>query len=242
MPHRRSPEMRRYWCVVPAAGAGRRFGSEVPKQYLMLAGRTVMQHTLDRLCSLPAIGRVVVACAADDERAQTLPYAQSAKLQFVSGGRERADSVLAGLKALSAEADAQDWVLVHDVARPCVRVADIEKLMQATAAHSVGGILANPVRDTMKRGNAEQGIVATVERAALWHALTPQLFPYGLLVTALESALAQALPVTDEASALELMGLSPLLVEGARDNIKITFPDDLRLAELFLAAQARESV
>ncbi len=228
--------------MVPAAGAGRRFASEIPKQYLMLADRTVMQHTLDRLCQMAEIARVIVACAADDERAARLAYARPEKLQFVTGGRERADSVLAGLNALRDMAADDDWVLVHDVARPCVRVADIEKLMQATVLHAAGGILANPVRDTMKRGNAEQGIAATVDRSALWHALTPQLFPYGLLVSALEAALAQGLPVTDEASALELQGLSPLLVEGARDNIKITFPEDLRLAEMFLAAQARESV
>lgn len=229
-----------YWCVVPAAGAGRRFGSEIPKQYLSLNGRTVMQQTLDRLGEVAAFTQIVVAIATDDERARTLPYRSPEKIRFVDGGRERADSVRAGLDALQGMATDEDWVLVHDVARPCVRVRDIELLMQTAGMHAVGGILANRVRDTMKRGDASNDIAATVPRNDLWHALTPQMFRYGLLRQALAEALTACAEITDEASAIERQGLRPCLVDGARDNLKITYPEDLRLAELLLAAQASE--
>lgn len=229
-----------YWCVVPAAGSGRRVGSDIPKQYLTLLNATVMQHTLDRLCGLTELAQIVVAVSADDRRAETLDYRHPEKLRFVTGGAERADSVLAGLKALAGQAADSDWVLVHDVARPCVRLADIRRLMQVASGHAVGGILAHAVRDTMKRADAGQNIAATVPREALWHALTPQMFRYGQLRDALKQGLAAGAAITDEASALERLGLRPALVEGARDNLKITYPEDLTLAGLYLAAQATE--
>jgi 2-C-methyl-D-erythritol 4-phosphate cytidylyltransferase len=231
----------RYWCVIPAAGAGRRLGAVTPKQYLVLAGATVMQHCLDRIAEVAAFERIVVAIAADDDRARRLSYRAPQRLQFVSGGAERADSVLAGLAALATDAADDDWVLVHDVARPCVRVADIRLLISTAGAHPVGGILANRVRDTMKRGDKRDDILDTVLRDDLWHALTPQMFRYGTLRQALRDALAAGVAITDEASAIERTGLRPCLVEGARDNIKITYPEDLQLAALFLAAQAGES-
>ena len=226
------------WCVVPAAGSGRRFGGDVPKQYLLLNDFTIMQHTLDRLGAVAALNGIVVAIAANDSEAINLTYRFEDKLQFVTGGATRADSVLAGLDALEERAGDDDWVLVHDVARPCVRVADIEKLLHVAGAHAVGGILANRVRDTMKRGDAGGAITATVPRDDLWHALTPQMFRYGLLRRALLAALAGGREITDEAAAVEQLGLRPCLVEGARDNIKITFPEDLRMAELLLNEQA----
>lgn len=225
--------------VIPAAGVGKRFGAEVPKQYLTLAGRCIQQHTLDRLAGMPEIRQLVVAISAEDTRAEALPYAQRERLHFVTGGSERMDSVLAGLQALRAlGAEDHDWVLVHDVARPLLRPSDVRHLLRTLADDPVGGILANPVRDTMKRGD-EGGIVATVPREQLWHALTPQMFRLGLLTQALSSAQSVHALVTDEASAIERLGHRPRLIEGARDNLKITFPDDLALAEALLAEQIR---
>ena len=226
----------RLWGVVPAAGKGLRVGGDFPKQYLPLAGSTVIQHTLDRLARLP-VEVIVVPVAAGDERAQQLDYRDRSRLRFVIGGAERADSVLAGLEAIAAEAVADDWVLVHDVARPCVRLADIEALLQRIETHAAGGLLANRVRDTMKRGSGEE-VAETVPRDNLWHALTPQVFRFGLLRRALRDAKARGIVVTDEAQAIELLGQQPLLVEGARDNLKITWPEDLQMAEAFLRLQA----
>ena len=228
--------------VIPAAGVGKRFGADVAKQYLQLAGRSIQQHTLDRLSAITEISQIVVAISAEDALARALPYARPERLRFVVGGAERMDSVLAGLQALcDGGAADSDWVLVHDVARPLLRPADVRHLLTTLADDPVGGILANPVRDTMKRGSAD-GIEATVARDNLWHALTPQMFRLGALTHALEAALADAAVVTDEASAMERLGHHPRLIEGARDNIKITFPDDLALAEALLAEQIRTGV
>lgn len=224
--------------VIPAAGAGRRFGADLPKQYLPLAGLAIQQHTLDRLAAMPELTHIVVAVAADDVRARALPYAHPQRLRFVTGGGERMDSVLAGLERLQAlGAQVDDWVLVHDVARPLLRPADVRRLLVELADDAVGGLLANPVRDTMKRGDADGRIVDTVSREQLWHALTPQMFRFGLLLRALREASAAGVLVTDEAAAVERLGHQPRLVSGARDNLKITFPDDLPLAEALLAAQ-----
>jgi len=224
--------------VVPAAGAGRRFGAGLPKQYLSLAGQTIQQHTLDRLSALSELDRIVVAIAADDERARILPYACPDRLRFVAGGGERMDSVLAGLEWLTATGAADDdWVLVHDVARPLLRPADVRRLLAELADDPVGGLLANPVRDTMKRADDHDRISGTVSREQLWHALTPQMFRLGTLLRALRAARADGALVTDEAAAIERLGLAPRLVSGARDNLKITFPEDLPLAEALLAAQ-----
>lgn len=228
--------------VIPAAGVGKRFGAGMPKQYLSLAGRSIQQHALDRLSAMPEISQIVVVISVEDTLAKSLPYTYPERLSFVLGGAERMDSVLAGLRALhQAGADASDWVLVHDVARPLVRPADVRKLLTVLADDPVGGILANPVRDTMKRGGAD-GIEATVARDNLWHALTPQMFRLGALTHALEAALADAAVVTDEASAMERLGHRPRLIEGARDNLKITFPDDLALAAALLAEQIHTGV
>lgn len=223
------------WCVVPAAGKGLRVGGDLPKQFLPLNGRTVMQCTLDRLCLLPTEA-VIVAIAPTDVLARTLAYRDASLLRFVDGGAERADSVLAGLEAIANQAAEDDWVLVHDVARPCVRIEDIELLLGMIAQHPVGGLLANRVRDTMKRGVGDE-VAETVPRDDLWHALTPQVFRYGVLRDALQAARDAGMAVTDEAQAIERRGERPLLVEAARDNIKITWPEDLQLAEAFLKLQ-----
>jgi len=227
-----------YWVIVPAAGVGSRMGADRPKQYLPLLGKTVLEHTLTRLSALPMISAVVVCVAASD------PYWPSlsvpAQVRWVDGGAERCHSVLNGLRSLAAQAQEEDWVLVHDAARPCVRSADIKRLIDSLQQHPVGGLLAMPVRDTLKRADAQQQVSATVERNGLWHALTPQMFRYGALRDALEQALAAGTLVTDEAQALELCGAKPLLVAGHADNIKITHPQDLVLAERYLSQQAAD--
>lgn len=231
--------MNRFWLVVPAAGAGKRFGAALPKQYLTLCGRTVFHVTLARLCAIGEFAGIRVAVASDDERAAAeLP--DDSRLSLVPGGAERADSVLSALRSLDGVANVDDWVLVHDVARPCVRLSDIRNMMQVLGTHPVGGVLGVRVRDTMKRTDGRDTIVATEPRDGLWHAYTPQMFRFGMLRDALAEALQKGLSVTDEASAIELSGGRPCMVEGHHDNLKITYPQDLALAGLILQAQESE--
>jgi 2-C-methyl-D-erythritol 4-phosphate cytidylyltransferase len=203
-----------------------------PKQYLTLAGRAVIVHTLERLCSHPRIEGVLVGL---DAIARPPMF-----LGTYEGGAERADTVLNGLRALSANADPADWVMVHDAARPCIRHEDIDKLISETQDHPDGGLLALPVADTVKRTDSTQLVQETVLRTNLWRALTPQLFPLKRLTATLEQALAAGVTVTDEAAAIEHAGGHPRVVAGHADNIKITLADDLALAELFLKQQERE--
>lgn len=225
------------YAVVPAAGAGKRMGSLVPKQYLELAGRTVLEHTLWRLASHALIQKVVVSISAGDEYFDDLRARLPAKVSTALGGAERCLSVLSALHVLAAQARPDDWVMVHDAARPCVPVADLDRLLAALGDSEVGGILAAPVRDTLKRCDADGAIIATVDRTRLWHALTPQMFRLGTLIRAIEAALAAGVIVTDEAQAIEGLGLTPRVVAGSADNLKITHPEDLALAGRILAAQ-----
>ncbi|PTQ88327.1 2-C-methyl-D-erythritol 4-phosphate cytidylyltransferase [Agitococcus lubricus] len=222
---------------MPAAGTGKRFGADKPKQYLALGQKTVMQCTVDRLTQLSQIQQVIIPIHPQDNFVHQLAFQQPEKIRFVMGGAERSDSVLAGLRAIQTQAHAQDWVLVHDVARPCVRLSDIQRLFEQLAHDEVGGILANQVRDTIKQGTAEQKISHTVPRQQLWQALTPQMFRFELLFKALMQAQQQGLQVTDEASAIELLGYQPRLIAGAYDNLKITYFEDLALAEYLLDRQ-----
>ena len=228
---------RRYWAVVPAAGVGRRMHTTAPKQYLRLAGCTVIEHTLDLLLHHPRIRGVVVAISVTDTHWSSLPIASNRNVLRVTGGAERAQSVLQGLQALHEWTHAEDWVLVHDAVRPCLQKSDLDTLILALEHDPVGGLLATPVRDTMKRADAEGRVKATEDRSNLWHAQTPQMFRYGVLTTALQTAIEQGLTVTDEASAVEAMGLAPRLVAGRADNIKITRPEDLALAKFYLAGK-----
>jgi len=218
--------------VVPAAGIGSRMLSECPKQYLSIGTKTILEHSLDALLAHPAITRVIVALSPQDTHFSRLPVANDPRILQVLGGGQRADSVLAGLKA----AEHAHWVLVHDAARPCLHLSDLTRLLELMQRSEVGGILAAPVRDTMKRSRSEQAetIAHTVEREALWHALTPQLFPLPLLRECLERALREGATITDEASALEYCGYHPELVSGRSDNLKVTRPEDLALAEFYL--------
>jgi len=223
--------------LVPAAGLGRRFGGEIPKQYLSLLGRTVMEHTLDLLLSISHIDRVIVVLHPQDLRWESLPVFKDSRIERVLGGDERCHSVLNGLRYINSHHRAE-WVLVHDVARPCCPRGDIEKLLQQLSMHAVGGLLATPVSDTLKRVDSMQQVQETVDRAALWQALTPQLFRTQLLADALEFCLARGVLVTDEAQALEAVGLLPAIVEGSRRNLKITRPEDLALAEYYLSLRS----
>lgn len=228
----------RYWAVVPAAGVGRRMGGVIPKQYLLLHERPILAYTLERLAQEPNIAGIVVAIARNDPHWQGMSALQlRIPVYIVAGGEQRCHSVLNALDYLSQQAHANDWVLVHDAARPCVQISDIHRLITLLKEDAVGGLLAVPVRDTMKRTDNTQHVTATVERTGLWHALTPQMFRLGMLRDAITAALTQGVQITDEAMAIELTGRQPRLVEGSADNIKITRQDDLRLAELYLLQQ-----
>lgn len=227
----------RFWAIVPAAGMGTRMGSDVPKQYLKLGERTVLEHVLARLGNHPRISGVVVALAEDDPYWPELHPDSAAPVYPVTGGAERCHSVLNALNALPEEAAADDWVLVHDAARPCLRSADLDRLLDTLVQHPVGGLLGLPVADTMKRTDEEGRVLETVPRENLWRALTPQMFRLGPLRAALQQSLDHGCLVTDEATAMEYCGYRPLMVEGHSDNIKITRPEDLALAELYLSGQ-----
>ena len=229
------------WCVVPAAGSGRRAGGGVPKQYRPLLGKPMLLRTMERLAQHPDVAGLVVALAERDRRWGGWVMCMGKPVRTCDGGRERADSVRAGLARLAASGEPADaWVLVHDAARPCVPHADLDRLLREGTKHSVGALLAAPMRDTVKRADAAGAVAETVPRDALWRALTPQLFRLGELSRALDAALAtpeRAARLTDEASAFELQGKRPLLVEGSDDNLKVTSADDLVRAEAILLAQ-----
>jgi 2-C-methyl-D-erythritol 4-phosphate cytidylyltransferase len=220
------------WAVIPAAGAGERFGGDVPKQYLPLLGRTVLEWAIRPFQARADVAGIIVAISAADDHWPGICLS-SDRIQAVQGGPQRAHSVLAGLNALSGKADARDWVLVHDAARPCLTDEDLDRLVDA-AAESCGGLLAAPVQDTLKA--ADNGAVArTVDREGLWRALTPQMFRMEELASALQRAETAGFLATDEAAAMERMGHRPRIVPGRADNIKITRPEDLALAEFIIS-------
>jgi 2-C-methyl-D-erythritol 4-phosphate cytidylyltransferase len=225
------------WCVVPAAGRGTRFGGAVPKQYLPLAGRPLILHTLERLAAHPRITGLMVVLAAKDPLWPKLASVNGKPVLTATGGSERGDSVLAGLRALPESVGEGDFVLVHDAARPCVRFEDLGRLI-TVGTQAGGALLATPLRDTLKRSDGTGRSVTTESREARWRALTPQMFRRGELTLALERARGRGVLVTDEAMAMERIGILPLLVEGAEDNIKVTTPSDLRLAEFLLEKTA----
>jgi len=225
------------WCVVPAAGRGARFGGEIPKQYLPLAGRPLLLHTLERLAAHPRIAGLIVVLAAQDRWWPRVSRVNGKPVRTAVGGSERGDSVLAGLRALPDEIDETQFVLVHDAARPCLRYEDLGRLI-LEGSKAGGALLAAPLRDTLKRADSANRSIETEAREARWRALTPQLFRRGELTAALEAARARGAIVTDEAMAMELAGHKPLLIEGAEDNIKITTPADLQLAEFLLGKTA----
>jgi 2-C-methyl-D-erythritol 4-phosphate cytidylyltransferase len=224
----------RFWAVVPAAGSARRMNRDTPKQYLSIASRPVIEWSIAPLLARAECAGVVVVLAEGDERWKHLSLARDSRIRTTVGGKERADSVLAGLAALSDQAQAEDWIAVHDAARPCLQDADLALLIDAVREDEVGGLLAVPVADTLKRADADGRVAQTVPRAGLWRAQTPQMFRYGLLTRALRQAAERSETVTDEAQAVEMLGLRPRLVLGSADNIKITVSEDLQRAERIL--------
>lgn len=217
-----------FWAVIPAAGVGARMAADRPKQYLQLGALTILEHSL--LCFLdhPRLKGLVVSLATDDPYWPALPCALDSRIQRVDGGKERADSVLNALLHLHAQgADDDDWVLVHDAARPNLSRGDLDNLLAVLADDPVGGLLAVPARDTLKRVDAQGRVVETVDRSLIWQAYTPQMFRLGSLHRALADSLVANAAITDEASAIEWAGQAPRLVEGRSDNIKVTRPEDL---------------
>jgi 2-C-methyl-D-erythritol 4-phosphate cytidylyltransferase len=223
------------WAVVPSAGRGTRFGGDVPKQYLEVAGEPLLAHSLRALLAHPAVEGAVVVLAADDTLWPGWNTFADKPILACIGGDARADSVLAGLAALPDSVRADDFVLVHDAARPNLGLGDLEQLLERGRNDPVGAILAAPVRDTLKRAGDDGGIDGTQPRERLWRALTPQLFRRLQLTRALEAARRDGFTVTDESMAMEQQGLRPLLVEGSDDNFKITTPADLARFAFILA-------
>lgn len=217
--------------IVPAAGVGSRMQADRPKQYLTIAGKTVLEHTLQQLLTYPAIQQIIVAVAENDPYIEQISLLSQDKVILVTGGERRDQSVFNALNA----ADPKAWALVHDAARPCITHQDLDKLVAVQDKN--GAILATPVIDTIKRAGQNYTILQTEDRSKLWRALTPQFFPVAQLKQALQQA--QTKQVTDEASAMELAGFKPHLIEGRSDNIKITRPEDLALATFYLAQQQR---
>lgn len=225
------------WLIVPAAGIGQRMLAECPKQYLRIDNRFILDITLSRMLDTGLFAGCMVPLNTDDRWWPNTDASKDDRIQTCNGGAERADSVLSALSALARQAAAGDWVLVHDAARPCVHSSDLANLISTLSNHPVGGLLAAPVADTLKKAKLSQlpEIIGTVDRSQLWRALTPQMFRYAKLVEALERALNEGQPVTDESSAMEFSGNMPVLVEGRSDNIKITVPADLDLAGFILS-------
>ncbi len=224
------------WLIVPAAGIGQRMKAECPKQYLTINNRFILDITLSRLLDNAPFAGCMVPLSAQDRWWPDSESSQDDRVQTCAGGRERANSVLSALHALDEQASEDDWVLVHDAARPCLHPHDLSNLIDSLCEHAVGGLLAAPVADTLKlsAGGELPEVEATVDRSRLWRALTPQMFRLGALKRALSLCLEKGVAITDESSAMEFCGNMPALVEGRPDNIKITVPSDLALAGFIL--------
>jgi len=226
---------------MPAAGSGRRFATSTPKQYAALGASTVIEHALAPFEADPDCAGIVVVVAPDDPAWPAIAARRTRLVESAPGGAERAHSVRAGLAALARQARDADWVMVHDAARPCFSPADLSLLKRELSSHEVGGLLATPLADTLKRSaNAVDppAVESTVDRSALWRAATPQVFRFGHLVRALDAAFAGGRMPTDEAQAVEWLGFGPRLVAGRPDNIKVTTADDLKLAAAILTLRA----
>ncbi|MGE8498455.1 MAG: 2-C-methyl-D-erythritol 4-phosphate cytidylyltransferase [Pseudomonas sp.] len=221
-----------FWALIPAAGIGSRMRADRPKQYLELGGKSILEHTLGCFLDHPQLRGIVVSLAVDDPFWPSLACANDPRISRADGGRERADSVLNGLLRLTElGAGEQDWVLVHDAARPNLAQSDLDLLLAELVDDPVGGLLAVPARDTLKRAGADGRVRETVDRSVIWQAYTPQMFRLGMLHRALAEALVSDVVITDEASAVEWAGQSPRLIEGRADNLKVTRPEDLHYLE-----------
>lgn len=226
--------------IVPAAGVGKRMLAACPKQYLEINDQSILTHTVNRLLSHPRVAKIIIAVSDEDAYFGHTELVDNINVIRVSGGKERVDSVLNGLHAIDGETN--PWVLVHDVARPCVTHSDIDKIIEQCIENDCGGLLAAQVVDTIKKNSKTRSnmVGSTIDRSNLWHAFTPQMYKTAELKKAIEQALENNLEITDESSAIELSGLPSLLVLGRRDNIKITRPEDIALATFYLAQQKLE--
>lgn len=220
--------------VIVAAGIGKRVGADIPKQYLTLLGKTILEHSITPFIEHPDISEVIVSIAKNDIWFAQLDIADHPKIKVVEGGAERVDSVLSALQVIAGD----DYVLVHDAARPCISRSDIDKLIANVLSAKQGAILASRVRDTMKRSDQYGQITNTVERENLWHALTPQMFQNSVLLKAITSV-KEPQKITDEASAMEMSGLPVTIVEGRSDNLKVTREEDLQIAALYLSQKEK---
>ena len=225
------------WAILPAAGAGKRFSTQKPKQFFELNGQLVAEHSLRRLRAVTQIEAIIIPSDIDYTMWSQVPSLQQSNVKQVKGGEQRAHSVLNGLLSLDQVASDNDWVLVHDIARPCITFTDINKLINAVENHPAGGILTASVNETLKKVSSDQQIEATVDRAQYLRAQTPQIFKFSLLKTAIENCLKAGITPTDEAFAIEYAGLPVLAVEGRQDNIKITRQEDLAIASAILNSQ-----
>jgi len=221
----------RFWVIIPAAGVGSRMQADKPKQYLTVEGKTILEHTVGCFLKHPRFQFICIAIAETDESWQQLPLAKNPQVFACPGGAERVDSVLNGLEYLEHEAKPDDWVWVHDAARPCLSTLEIDALITSLDRSCVGSVLAVPVNDTVKRAAAEGLSVQTVDRASLWRAMTPQVFRFAALREVLLTCRHEGVHVTDESSAFEYCGKYPNLVAGSENNIKVTRPGDLARVE-----------
>ena len=224
----------KFWAILPAAGIGRRMGSSTPKQYHSICGTPVLKHSINRLLEIPEIEHLVVVLHPKDQYWSAFNFSNE-RVSTVTGGEERVNSVINGLQSLSGQANASDWILVHDAVRPCVTQSDIKNLMSQLKENKVGGLLGAPIDNTVKQLSDDNEIELTVDRSQLWSALTPQMFRFDLLKRSLSNAVSINLNVTDEASAIEAMGFKPIIVPGDKSNIKITHDSDLELARYYLS-------
>lgn len=229
----------RFWVVVPAAGSGRRMRMTQPKQFLRIEGRTILRHTLDCFLGHPKIAGITVALGIDSMSVCPDLPETSHSFRVVAGGAERVDSVRNALAALEEELGSEDWILVHDAARPCLPQDDLDRILDLLQHDPVGGLLATPSTDTLKWVDESGRVQRTLDRARIWRAMTPQMFRFGLLRRALEEACKGNEPVTDEASAVELLGLYPKVIEGCAVNIKVTRPEDVDIVRACLTKQQK---
>jgi len=228
------------WAVIPAAGIGERVGSNIPKQYLKIAGKTILEHSLAPFVNTSRIAGITIALHPQDAHFTSLDISRSTcdKIHTVTGGATRAHSVLNALESFEAQIREDDFILVHDAARPCLTERDLDQLIDVCLAHEVGGIIGSCVTDTLKHVE-NNNIVNTVDRENIWRAYTPQMFKFGMLQRAIQTALKDGVCITDEASALEYMGYQPCMVEGDVRNIKVTTATDVSLAEIFLQQEMK---
>ena len=233
------------WAILPAAGIGRRMGSTIPKQYLTIDGVPLILHSLRRLSAVSEIQKIIVVIHPEDNRwaklQESIVEEFENRIITVMGGDERYQSVLNGLTAVTELAASDDWVLVHDAVRPCIRTSDIENLISKVSLHPVGGLLGSAVDNTLKKVGADLSVIETVDRESYWNALTPQMFRFAALKESIEAVVASGEQVTDEAAAMEVAGFKPIMIAGHKDNIKITVESDLVWASQILKNQASDN-